>query len=345
MQLVNYNLALLSDCIQDIHPSSVLVLLDSNTDLYCYPLVRGFLPEHNVIVIPAGEENKNLQSCDAIWRKLTDARADRNALVINLGGGMITDLGGFASACYKRGLSFINIPTSLLAMVDASVGAKTGIDFLGFKNQIGAFKSAEQVFVYTAFLDTLPKRELVSGMAEVVKHYLIADKDSFFEWNESMTSGSAFDWQSLVQKSIVIKQAIVDKDPLETGDRKALNFGHTIGHAVETFFLRNGAGYLLHGEAVAIGMICEAYISWVQSLLTEKELQMVVSVLKKLFILPALDENQYQELLQLMQQDKKNEAGELRFTLLNGIGNYSIHQSVEEGVIIDAFNFYNRLLS
>lgn len=345
MQLVHYNLASLSDYIQNIYPTSVFVILDSNTELFCYPLVRGFLPEHNIIVVQAGEEHKNLQSCEAIWQQLTNARADRNTLVINLGGGMITDLGGFAAACYKRGLSFINIPTSLLAMVDASVGAKTGIDFHGFKNQIGAFKSAERVFIYTAFLKTLPKRELLSGMAEVMKHYLIADKESFFEWKGNTINSTTADWQSLVQKSVAIKQAIVDKDPLENGDRKALNFGHTIGHAVETLFLRNGTGYLLHGEAIIIGMICEAYISWVQSLLPEKELLTVVTVLKKLLHLPAMEENNYRELLQLMQQDKKSNAGELRFTLLNGIGNYSIHQSVEERVIIDAFNFYNRQLS
>lgn len=341
MQGVSFHIATLSDFISYRKPNSVFVLLDSNTQIHCYPLLVSLLPSHETVIVKSGELHKNLQSCEFIWEKLSAAEADRNSLLINVGGGMITDLGGFAAACYKRGIGFVNVPTTLLAMVDAAIGAKTGIDFLGFKNQIGVFKQAELVVLDTIFLNTLAQRELLSGMAEVVKHYLIADKEAFFELSNSGNQLSKYDWTTIVKKNIAIKQSIVEKDPHEIGDRKALNFGHTIGHAVESFFMDKGAQSLLHGEAVAIGMVCEAYLSCAQSLLTNEELRSVTSLINKLFSLPALPHGSFPHLIELIKQDKKNISGIPRFTLLHGIGNYSIHQCVEQSIIIESFNYFN----
>ncbi len=341
MQGVSFHIATLSDFISYRKPTSVFVLLDSNTQIHCYPLLVSLLPSHETVIVKPGELHKDLQSCEFIWKKLSAAEADRNSLLINVGGGMITDLGGFAAACYKRGIGFVNIPTTLLAMVDAAVGAKTGIDFLGFKNQIGVFKPAELVVIDSNFLDTLPQRELLSGMAEVVKHYLIADEEAFFELSNKGNLHSTYDWAAIVKKNISIKQYIVERDPNEIGDRKALNFGHTIGHAVESFFMDKGSQSLLHGEAVAIGMVCEAYLSCAQSLLTHAELGNITSLIKKFFSLPKLPEGSFPHLIELIKQDKKNISGLPRFTLLHGIGNYSIHQCVEQSIIIESFNYFN----
>lgn len=325
--------------------SSVFVLVDENTVKHCYLKILSLLPQHEVIQIQSGEQNKTLQTCEQVWQCLTDANADRKALLINLGGGVIGDLGGFAAGCYKRGISFINIPTTLLAMVDASVGAKTGIDFNGFKNQIGLFNEPEQVLIDTSFLATLPERELVSGFAEVVKHYAIADKEAFDKLLKEERSIQSLDWQAVVEKNVAIKQRIVDADPLEQGVRKALNFGHTIGHAVESFFLQDENLRLLHGEAVAAGMICEAYISKQQGALSEDELSAIGKLVLRYFKLPYIAEQHFKEIIRLISNDKKNAAKQNRFTLLNGIGNFSIDNFVEEDVITESMNYYNAQLA
>lgn len=286
-----------------------------------------------------------MQTCEQVWQHLTDANADRRALLINLGGGVIGDLGGFAAGCYKRGISFINIPTTLLAMVDASVGAKTGIDFGGFKNQIGLFNEPEQVLIDTAFLDTLPERELVSGFAEVIKHYLIADKASFDALFAERRSIKEFGWEAIVQRNVAIKQAIVEADPLEQSTRKSLNFGHTIGHAVESFFLPDEIQKLLHGEAVAIGITCEAYISAQHGKLNEDELQRISQLILHYFKLPYIAAQHFNSIVKLIGNDKKNVATQNRFTLLNGIGGFSIDNFVEDAAIIESLNYYNSLLA
>lgn len=324
--------------------SSVFILVDENTVRHCYPKVISLLPQHEVIQIQSGEQNKILQTCEQVWQRLTDANADRKAVLINLGGGVIGDLGGFAAGCYKRGINYINIPTTLLAMVDASVGAKTGVDFNGLKNQIGLFNEPEQVLIDTSFLSTLPERELVSGFAEVIKHYLIADKASFDALFAERRSIKEFDWEAIVQRNVAIKQAIVAADPLEQSTRKSLNFGHTIGHAVESFFLQDEMQKLLHGEAVATGMICEAYISKQYGKLTEDELKSICQLILHYFKLPYIAVQHFNDIVKLTGNDKKNVAKQNRFTLLNGIGSFSIDNFVEDAAIIESLNYYNSLL-
>jgi 3-dehydroquinate synthase len=330
--------------------SQIFVLVDENTQKHCYPLVNALLPEHKVIRIKSRERNKTLQTCEAIWEKLTDANADRVALLINLGGGVIGDLGGFAAGCYKRGIKFINLPTTLLAMVDASVGAKTGIDFMGFKNQIGLFNDPAAVFIHSNFLKTLADRELLAGFAEVIKHYLIADKDAFNEIGKLLAPKTAIadkirkmDLDALVEKNVLIKSKIVSKDKFETGERKALNFGHTIGHALETYFLKHG-GDVLHGEAVAIGIICEGWISLQNKAIQRSEYLAILQLIGAVFPeLPAFKKQSIPAILRLIGQDKKSADAKNQFTLLQGIGNFSINNFVEESLIIQSLQYYSEL--
>lgn len=324
--------------------SIIFVLTDENTFKHCYSAIVHHLPQHHIIRISSGEENKTLATCEVIWKKLTEANADRKGILVNLGGGVIGDIGGFAAGCYKRGIRSINIPTTLLAMVDASVGGKTGIDFLGYKNQIGLFNEPEAVIVHTPFLKTLPERELTSGFAEVIKHYLIADKGEFKRLLAYKPSLTKMKWDKTVTRNIKIKSVIVKKDPFEKNIRKALNFGHTIGHGVESYFLRTGQS-LLHGEAVAIGMLTEGFISLNKKLVTEKELKMIVELITHYFDLPLIPKPAYKEILQLIKQDKKNKGLNLQLTLLKGIGNYSINNSVEEAIIAEAIDYYNTVLA
>jgi len=324
--------------------SSCLVLADENTLKHCYPVIKEILPPHHLIEIPSGEIHKTFAICGMIWTKLTEFNADRKSLFINLGGGVIGDMGGFSAACFKRGIPFINIPTTLLSMVDASVGGKTGIDFMGFKNQIGLFQKPEAVFIYTAFLKTLPQRELSSGFSEVIKHYLIADSVAFGQVLNSKRPLTDLPWNEIVERNVKIKSAIVEQDPYEKGIRKALNFGHTVGHAVESWFLKNAAVPLLHGEAIAIGMLAESFISLKKDLLANYELSKIQSVIFSYFNLPRIEFTALPEIKTLIKQDKKNEQDTTQFTLLQGIGNYSINIAVEEELIIESINYYNSLL-
>lgn len=325
--------------------SAVYVLVDENTSHHCYPLLAGKLPAHKTISIKSGEENKTLDTCQTIWQQLTAEKADRKALLINLGGGVISDMGGFAAGCYKRGIAFINIPTTLLAMVDASVGAKCGIDFMGFKNQLGLFNEPKSVFIYTPFLKTLPQRELHSGFAEVIKHYLIADAASFYELLNDNRPLTDFNFELLVRKSVSIKQSIVEQDPQEQGIRKALNFGHTIGHAIESFYLDKPNEKLLHGEAIAIGMLAESFISVKKKLLSERELKEIEQCVRTYFQLQPIAQQDFEAIIALTTQDKKNEAGQTLLTLLNGIGSYTINQPVEKEIIHEAMFYVTSLYS
>ncbi|CAN0054518.1 unnamed protein product, partial [Chrysoparadoxa australica] len=255
----------LSNIINQLTPDKVAILVDEHTSEHCLPLIEK--GKHLVIETQSGEINKNLHTCEFIWRQLTEAGFSRRSLLVNLGGGVIGDMGGFAASTYKRGIRFINFPTTLLAMVDANVGGKLGIDFMGFKNHIGLFNDPEKIMVFEAFLKTLPRRELRSGYAEVIKHGLIMDQ-SYWETIKTANFPS-LDWKKVIQRSIEIKSAVVLEDPKENGLRKILNFGHTLGHAVETWYL-NHEKSLLHGEAIAVGMILEAHISMQKGLLNEE---------------------------------------------------------------------------
>lgn len=341
---IHYGIGHLSSVLQNGEYSQVHVLVDEHTLKHCYPKVLHFLPDHNIIQITSGENHKTLETCNSVWAKLTASNADRKAVLINLGGGVIGDLGGFAAACYKRGISFINIPTTLLAMVDASVGGKTGVDFSGFKNQIGVFAQPEAVIIDITFLKTLPERELRSGFAEVIKHYLIADAQAFLHLTDSKQVISKVITDQLVKTNIAIKQHIVEQDPKESGVRKALNFGHTIGHAVESYFLQQPGQTLLHGEAVATGIIAESFISHKLELLSKDELALMTNTIKHYYKLPIVAEQEFKQLLSLLQQDKKAKGAQNQFTLLNGIGNFSINISVEEDLIKDSLRYYNSVM-
>ncbi|MFN3315283.1 MAG: 3-dehydroquinate synthase [Raineya sp.] len=315
--------------------TQIVWLVDTHTKTYCLPLLDAVSSSDLVIEIPAGEIHKNLQTCQTIWQALTQANIDRKALLVNVGGGVIGDMGGFCAATYKRGIDFIQIPTTLLAQVDASVGGKLGIDFENFKNQIGVFALPKAVFIDTQFLETLPENQLRSGFAEIIKHCLIADKDM---WNRLLETPRWQDqnWQEMVEHSVEIKYEIVSKDFEEKNIRKLLNFGHTIGHAIETYFLDTKTP-LLHGEAVAWGMVAESFISYKKSYLGKIDYEEIKTYIERIFNpKPALNDVVIEKITELTAQDKKNQEGKRLFTLLNEIGTGIFGIEVDEYEIYEA---------
>ena len=299
--------------------SQIGVLVDENTKQCCLPILDSILSEYELIEIKSGEENKTLSTCDYIWKKLTSCGFDRHALLINLGGGVIGDMGGFCAATYKRGISFINIPTTLLSMVDASVGGKLGIDFGPYKNHIGLFKTPDNVIIDPIFLETLPLNELRSGYAEIIKHALISGHS---DWE--MLKDKSFpelDWIELIKHSVATKSEIVVSDFKEEGLRKILNFGHTIGHAIESYYLNKGKQKLLHGEAVAIGIICETYLSTKLTGISREEYLEISTYVGGIFNKVDLQLNELEEIAELAKQDKKNAQNNIQAVLLKSIGN------------------------
>lgn len=322
--------------------TSTFVLCDTHTAALCLPRLLELLPDLKVITISPGELHKDLRSCSHIWQTLTSSRADRKSLLLNLGGGLVGDIGGFAASCYKRGIDFVQIPTTLLAMVDASVGGKTGINFDHYKNQVGLFRNPQAVFADPTFLDTLPPRELRSGYAELLKHCLIADAA---RWEKlADLTGYPQPWTPFIADSIAVKLAIVTEDPFEKGPRKALNFGHTIGHAIESHLMESHEP-LLHGEAIAIGMVCEAYISFSRDLLSQSELDWIGRVVLRIFGHRSIPESDFPQLSALSLQDKKNHGGQILCTLLHGIGAFAVDQAIVERDIVLSLQHYNALRS
>lgn len=344
MKSAIYTLSQLTKIVAEIDPTQIFVFTDEIVVKDCYPLIKDLLPSHQLIVMPEGEIHKTLETCVNVWRILTIANADRKSCLINLGGGVIGDMGGFIAGCYKRGIAYIQIPTTLLSMVDASTGAKTGIDFLGFKNQLGLFNEPEAIVLHTGFLQSLSRRHLLAGFAEVIKHYAIADKDAFYNLLKVDVLGIDVNWENLVRKNIAIKTSIAEKDPYEKKDRKALNFGHTIGHALESHYL-NSSTTLLHGEAVAAGMLIESIISFQFGKISEEELQQIIVLLKRHYTLLPVQKHDQATIVNLIYQDKKNENGQVLMTLLEGIGNYSVNNSVNNKSIAEAFQHYNRIVT
>ncbi|MEM6643669.1 MAG: 3-dehydroquinate synthase [Bacteroidota bacterium] len=307
-------------------PDKVGILVDENTKQYC--LAQLDVEPTLIIEIESGEINKNLDTCERIWLQMTEAGFSRKSLLINLGGGVIGDMGGFCAATYKRGIAFINVPTTLLAQVDASVGGKLGVDFHKLKNHIGVFKEPEAVIVDPGFLQTLPKRELYSGFAEVIKHALIYDVD---HWNYlKQTSPENLDWEKIILRSIEIKHKVVSEDPMESGLRKILNFGHTLGHALESYWLPT-EHRLLHGEAVALGMILESHLSMQKEFIPREDYVEIRTYIESLYQLPK-DLPELIDLKILLSQDKKNNNGNVNFSLLQriGSGNYDIIANEDE---------------
>ena len=329
------------------NPSKIFILVDTNTHEYCLPQFLERLESNDIIVevmeMPNGEDHKTIDICNGVWEALSEYGADRKSLMINLGGGVVTDLGGFVASTYMRGIAYINIPTTLLAMVDASVGGKTGVDLGVLKNQIGIINEGEMVGVDTSFLNTLPQKEMISGFAEMLKHGLIFDKDY---WH-TLTHLEGMDFSELdrlIYESVAIKNKVVSEDPTEKGMRKILNFGHTLGHAIESYFLENADKTpLLHGEAIAIGMILEAYISTEISNLSEENLKIITEGILKTFSTTNITVNDQNIITRLLKHDKKNSHGIVKFVLLEDIGQPKIDCIVENDIIIKAFEYYSKL--
>jgi 3-dehydroquinate synthase len=316
--------------------TKVAVIADEHTLLHCYPLLEKALPRHEMIVIPAGEEHKNLDTCILIWQKLTDLAFDRSSLLLGLGGGVVGDMGGFCAATFKRGIHFLLMPTTLLAQADASIGGKTGIDFQYYKNQIGVFQEPIAILMATDFLKTLPLLELRSGFAEVIKHSMISDQ---VMWEEiSARSFNEQNWAALILHSASFKYSIVKKDPTEKGLRKILNFGHTLGHALESYLLGKG-NRIFHGEAVAVGMIAESFIANQKGLLNAPDLERIsryiISVFSKIQ-LPT-----YRELIPIILQDKKNRGAKILMALPKGIGSAVWDIPVSEEEIKASLEYYS----
>jgi 3-dehydroquinate synthase len=323
--------------------SRFFVLTDENTAKYCLPLLREKLgdPENfDIIEINAGEESKDIDFCIGVWKMLIDFGADRQSLLINLGGGVISDLGGFAASTFKRGIDFVHVPTTLLSQVDASVGGKTGIDIDSIKNIIGTFTQPKAVFIDYNFLKTLPARQILSGTAEMLKHGLICDADY---WNLLKQSDLSTTTVEMVHKSVAIKNKVVLEDPHEKNIRKSLNFGHTIGHAVETYSLINDEDSLSHGEAIAIGMICESYLAYKKTGLSAAELEDITRTLTNLYPRYELKMEHSDTLLEYMLKDKKNQNGKINCTLLSAIGQFNIDNICTSEELLDALNYYANL--
>lgn len=321
------------------HYSKRFILVDENTKMYCLPVLEQKMGRFwdEVVEIPAGEEYKTIGTCVKVWETLSNLNGDRKSLVINLGGGVLTDLGGFVAATFKRGIDFIHIPTTLLAMVDASTGGKTGVDLGVLKNQIGVITPPKMVLVWPEFLKTLEARQVTSGYAEMLKHGLI--KDAAY-WNV-LRETHAFTEATHIQKSITIKKEVVLQDPTEKGLRKILNFGHTLGHAIESYCLKNPKKkVLLHGEAIAIGMILEGYLSCKLTNFPMSSLQEIKDTFLHYFERVGFNENDSNAIIQLLKHDKKNSHGHINFVLLQAIGKAVTDVKVPEYLFHKAFDYY-----
>ncbi|OIQ16960.1 MAG: 3-dehydroquinate synthase [Flavobacterium sp. MedPE-SWcel] len=345
-----YNVYFNDDCYtwlyKNVRPeiySKLFIIVDSNTSTHCLSMFLQQLETEviiEVIELEPGEENKNIETCVQVWQTLAELEADRKSLIINLGGGVITDLGGFIASTFKRGIDFINIPTTLLAMVDASIGGKTGVDLGSLKNQIGVINTPVTVLIDSAYLSTLPAREIRSGFAEMLKHGLISDT-SYWKSVVDITNLINDDLDTSIKQSVHIKNNIIIEDPTEKNIRKKLNFGHTLGHAIESYFLENQEKEtLLHGEAIAIGMILESHISMEQGLLSETEYGTIKNVLNTVFEKVTFTKQDIEAILKITVHDKKNEFGTINFVLLKSIGDCIINQKASNTLIYNAFNDY-----
>lgn len=335
----------LTAAVADCEKDRLFILTDETTKALCLPVIERYdcLKGAQVITIGVTDTHKTLDSLAHVWEALGEGGATRHSLLINLGGGMVTDLGGFAASTFKRGINYINIPTTLLSMVDASVGGKTGINFRGLKNEIGVFNNAATVILDTQFLKTLDAENILSGYAEMLKHGLI---DSEAHWAElvNFSLGNIESIETLgnlskiLEKSVAVKQRIVTEDPTEHGIRKALNLGHTAGHAFESFALKHQP--ILHGYAVAYGLVCELYLSCIKTGFPTDKMHQTVNFIHEHYGKMAITCDDYPQLMELMTHDKKNVAGIINFTLLGGIGDIRINQTATKDEIYEALDFY-----
>lgn len=337
---------LINDLIKENAYSKLFILTDDLVNEYCVPYLLQQLAitiDFEIIEIENGEDQKTIETCKEVWTILTEFHADRKAIIVNIGGGMITDLGGFVASAYKRGIDFINIPTSLLAMVDASVGSKNGVNLNGLKNMVGSFTSPQVVVVDTKYLETLPGNQMRSGLAEMYKHALIADQ-SYWNHLKNLDQMTTDDLEQLIYYSVYLKNEFVAADPLEQNVRKALNFGHTLGHAIETLSHHQSfPKHLLHGEAIAIGMILESYLSFKMKMISKEIYDEIQNTLNLMFKTVVFSKNDIDICIELLKHDKKNSGEAIKFVLLQQIGQYVIDQAVPQDWIYEAFDAYHQM--
>ena len=332
----------LNDLIDSSGPSKLFVLTDSNTRQLC---VKQFLEKLDpkltptVLEIPNGEKSKSIEQCSKLWEQLSHHGADRHSLLINLGGGVVTDIGGFVAGTFIRGLKFVNVPTSLLAMVDAAIGGKTGIDFGSLKNQIGIMNFPEMVLIYSVFLKSLPEAEISSGWAEVLKHGLISDRN-YWDLCYNLNCLDITEWEHIIETSVTIKLEVVEADTFEKNSRKVLNFGHTFGHAIESFRLDHSEKALSHGASIGIGMVLAAYFSVQLKGLDLATAQKIRTVVAGLYGIEHFDSNSRIRIEELLAFDKKNSNGLTNFVLLESVGQAIIDNKVPLELYDRAFDFY-----
>lgn len=335
----------LENIISESKNDKFFILTDSNTNKNCLNMLHCSEPIANahIITIKADDTNKNIESTVHVWKELSNNGCTRHSCLINIGGGMVTDLGGFAASTFKRGIDFINIPTTLLSMVDASVGGKTGINFNGLKNEIGVFNDAKAVIIDTAFLKTLDQHNICSGYAEMLKHSLLKDNKMWAQHiNFNLYSPDLDSLLSMIKESVGVKERIVSEDPHESGIRKALNLGHTAGHAFESYAMHTNRP-ILHGYAVAYGIICELYLSHALQGFPLDKMRQTVNFIKENYGRMNITCDDYESLYSLMKHDKKNTGNEINFTLLKDVGDIKINQTVSKELIMESLDFYREI--
>ena len=334
--------------ISEMAPSKIIVITDYHTRKYCIPLLLqkiNHIEDSHILSVPPGEEYKTIATCLDLWNQLSSLGMDRKGLIINLGGGVVTDLGGFVACTFQRGITFINIPTTLLAMVDASVGGKTGVDLGVLKNQVGVIQNPKAVLIETSFLNTLPKEQFTSGMAEMIKHGFITS-EGYLRQCLQLDRANKKEVNDLVWQSIKIKNDVVTEDPYEHGARKTLNYGHTLGHAIESYCLKAPSRHiLLHGEAIAIGMILATYISAEQLGFPKQILDTTTQEIIHLFGKENFDETDIEKIIGLLIFDKKNSHGNIHFVLLEKIGHPILNCTIDKQLILNAFEYYQNFNS
>jgi 3-dehydroquinate synthase len=336
---------ILSDIYKNIGNNKVFILVDENTRKYCLPKISSceLISNAEIIEIGSGEKNKSIETAINLWQQFKEKRANKSSLLINLGGGIICDLGGFAASTFKRGMHFLNIPTTLLSQVDASIGGKTGLNFGGLKNEIGVFSHPENVIIDSSFIRSLDKRNILSGWAEMIKHALIFDEKDWMNLSAQNINQIGFkELNQLIARSVNIKKYFVEKDPKEKDIRKALNFGHTIGHAFESL-LMNSTENIFHGEAVAHGMICELYLSNKICKFPIEHINDIAAYLLSKYSKLKINTSEFDEIIDLIGHDKKNSEEQLNFTLLEDFGKIKINQNCDKKLIIEALNWYRKL--
>ncbi len=338
-------LSILSDFLKQKNYSEIIILADSNTAECCYPKLIQYLPflaSSPLIVTPAGEANKNLSACEEIWAKMLKVNVDRKSVVLNLGGGVIGDMGGFVAACYKRGIDFIQIPTTVLSQVDSSIGGKLGVDFRYGKNLIGVFKNPALVIMSTIWFDTLDQRQIVNGFAEIYKHALIQSPLQWKALSSDLTIPPV-NFHEILHDSLLVKKSVVEEDPFEKGWRKILNFGHTIGHAVEAYSLENDQEPLLHGEAIAVGMLMEAFIGTRTSGFSIEDLHELERVFLDQYGHYFIPNGIEEHLWNSMKLDKKNAGAKVMSVALKSIGEPDIDVEITTDLLQQALAYYKNL--